>query len=256
MPRFAANISHLFPELPYGERFRAAAWAGFEGVEVLYPYEHPAKETLRGLLASGLELILINAPPPNYTGGTPGYAAIPGGEERFRSDMRRTLRFAGEIKPGLIHVMAGYDPGPGAFETYVQNLQWLADQAPAQRFTIEPLNPVAQPGYFLNDYHLASDILTAVGRDNVGLQYDSYHAQMIHGDAAGIWERFGAGVFHAQIGAAPDRSEPAPGPIDFPALFAAMDASGYAGWVSAEYTPSHPNTLDTLGWMSWGAGLP
>ncbi|MEX0348911.1 MAG: hydroxypyruvate isomerase family protein [Paracoccaceae bacterium] len=251
MPRFAANISHLFQELPYAERFRAAAQVGFEGVEVLYPYEHPAKETHRGLLANGLDFVLINAPPPNYTGGTPGYAAIPGGEGRFQTDMRRTLRFAKELKPGLIHVMAGYDAGPGAFETFVQNLQWLADQAPSQRFTIEPLNPVAQPGYFLNDYQLAAEVLSAVARPNIGLQYDSYHAQMIHGDAAEIWERFGTTAFHAQIGAAPDRSEPAAGPIDFPALLAAIDDSGYAGWVSAEYTPSRPDTADTLDWMTW-----
>lgn len=251
MPQFAANISLLFGELPYADRFKAAADAGFAAVEVLFPYEHPAKETSRGLLANGLDLVLINAPPPNYTGGQPGYAAIPGGEDRFQSDMRRTLRFAGEIKPELIHVMAGYDPGPGAFQTFVQNLQWIADQAPQQRFTIEPLNQTAQPGYFLNDYSLAVEVLSAVERSNVGLQYDTYHAQMIHGDAAGIWERHRDHVFHVQIGTAPDRTEPAPGSIDFPALFAAIDGGGYAGWVSAEYTPSVPVTEDTLGWMSW-----
>ncbi len=249
MPRFAANISLLFAELPFLDRFPAAANAGFEAVEILFPYDIAAKNTRRALLANGLELVLINAPPPNYTGGTPGYAAISGGEDRFQRDIRRVMRYAEQLKPEHIHIMAGYEQGPDAQASFVRNLQWAADQHPNQKFTIEPLNAGAQPGYFLNDYDLAADILTAVDRVNVGLQFDSYHAQVIHGDAAGIWERFHPLVTHAQIGAAPDRSEPAPGPIDFPSLFAAMDGCGYQGWVSAEYDPSTPRTVQSLHWM-------
>lgn len=247
MPRFAANISLLFRELPYADRFRAAADAGFEGVEILFPYEHPAKETYRGLLANGLEFVLMNAPPPNYAGGTPGYAALPDGAERFRSDMRRVLRFADELRPGLIHVMAGHDRSDAAFATFVANLQWLADLAPHRKFTIEPLNEVAQPGYFLNDYGLARVVLDAVARDNVGLQYDSYHAEMIHGDALAVWQDFGARAFHAQISAAPDRSEPRS--ADIAPLLAAMDDSGHSGWVSAEYHPTTPATAASLSWL-------
>ena len=249
MPRFAANISLLFTELPYLDRFTAAAESGFKAVEILFPYDVAAKDTRRALLANGLDLVLINAPPPNYTGGTPGYGAIPGGEARFEHDIRRVLRYAGELKPGLIHIMAGYTKDPEAKATFIRNLQWAADLAPDQGFTIEPLNAGDQPGYFLDDYDLAADVLDAVNRANVALQYDSYHAQLIHGDAADIWDRFGARAAHVQLGAAPDRSEPAPGSIDFPALFQAIDASGYSGWVSAEYNPTTKRTEDSLGWM-------
>ncbi|MBE1285149.1 MAG: TIM barrel protein [Rhodobacteraceae bacterium] len=253
MPRFAANISLLFAELPYLDRFEAAARSGFKAVEILFPYDCAAKDTQRALISNGLDLVLINAPPPNYTGGTPGFAALPGGEARFQSDMRRVMRYAEMLKPGLIHVMAGYVQGGEAQETFVRNLQWVADLAPSQRFTIEPLNAQDQPGYFLNDYSLATRVLDQVDRPNVGLQFDAYHAQMIHGDAAQVWQDHAERAVHVQIGAAPDRSEPGRGPVDFPALFQAIDASGYKGWVSAEYTPSTPMTQASLGWMK-GAG--
>lgn len=249
MPEFAANISLLFTELPYLDRFSAAADAGFTAVEILFPYDVAAKETSRALLANGLGLVLINAPPPNYTGGVPGYGAIPGEEARFEHDIRRVMRYAGVLKPGLIHIMAGNSKGAEAQATFVRNLQWAADLAPDQGFTIEPLNSGDQPGYFLDDYDLAAQVLKQVDRANVGLQYDSYHAQLIHRDAAQIWNRFGALAFHVQLGAAPNRSEPAPGPIDFPALLRAIDASGYDGWISAEYHPTTKRTEDSLRWM-------
>ncbi len=249
MPRFAANLSLLFAELPYLDRFPAAAQAGFTAVEILFPYDLAAKETRRALLSSGLDLALINAPPPNYTGGQPGYAAVPGGGPRFQSDIRRVLRYASVLRPRMIHIMSGYSSDPGAFACFVENLQWAADFAPDQQFTIEPLNPISQPDYYLNDYDLAAEVLDRVDRPNVGLQYDSFHAQMIHGDALAVWHRFQPRIVHAQIGAAPDRSEPGRGEMDFPALFAAMDQSGYDGWVSAEYTPSTQRTQDSLAWM-------
>ncbi len=249
MPRFAANISMLFAELPYLDRFAAAANAGFTAVEILSPYDFAAKETQRALLANGLELLLINAPPPNYTGGEPGYAALPGGVDRFQRDIRRVLRYGEMLNVGLIHVMAGYAKGDEARDTFITNLRWAADFAPQQRFTIEPLNAGDQPGYFLDDYNLAAEVLEAVNRPNVGLQYDAYHAQMIHGDAAKVWESFGKQAVHVQIGAAPSRCEPGTGPVDFDALFRAIDDSGYEGWVSAEYTPSTLCTEDSLGWM-------
>ncbi len=250
MPRFAANLSLLFTELPYLDRFAAAARAGFEAVEVLFPYDLAAKETRRALLTHGLDLVLINAPPPNYTGGPPGYAAIPGGETRFQSDIRRVLRYAEILRPKHIHIMSGYASGPQAMACFVQNLQWAADAAPNQQFTIEPLNPMSQPDYFLNDYALATNVLDQVDRPNVGLQFDSFHAHMIHGDALAIWHQYRDRVVHAQIGAAPDRSEPGLGTTDFSRLFKSMDDSNYQGWVSAEYTPSTPRTEQSLGWIN------
>ncbi len=249
MPRFAANITMLFAELPYLERFSAAAQAGFEAVEILFPYELAAKETQRALLSSGLELLLINAPPPNYTGGMPGYAALSGGVERFRRDVCRVMRYAEILRPGAIHIMSGYTEGDLAKQTFIQNLQWAADLAPTQQFTIEPLNTGDQPNYFLNDYNLAAEVLDAVNRPNVGLQYDAYHAQMIHGDALKVWETFADRVVHIQIAAAPGRCEPGTGPVDFEELFAAIDDYGYKGWVSAEYNPTTQRTQDSLGWM-------
>ncbi|MBJ6372033.1 hydroxypyruvate isomerase family protein [Sedimentitalea arenosa] len=249
MPRFAANLTLLFAELPYLDRFDAAAEAGFAAVEILFPYDLPAKETRRALLRNGLDLVLMNAPPPNYTGGSPGYGAVPGGEGRFQHDIRRVMRYAEILKPRFIHVMSGYTKDAAARDTFIANLQWAADEAPQQLFTIEPLNPSDQPGYFLDDFDLAADILDVVDRPNVGLQYDSYHAQVIHGDAQAVWDRLGHRAMHVQIGAAPDRSEPGRGPTDFPALFSAIDASGYDGWVSAEYHPSTPRTEDSLDWM-------
>lgn len=249
MPRFAANLTLLFAELPYLDRFDAAATAGFSAVEILFPYDAPAKDTRRALLRNGLDLVLINAPPPNYTGGTPGYGAIPGGEGRFEHDIKRTLRYAAELRPRFIHVMAGYTKDDAAEATFVRNLQWAADHAPEQRFTIEPLNSDDQPGYFLDDYALAARILDTVDRPNVGLQYDSYHAEMIHGNAMQVWETYKNRAVHIQIGAAPKRSEPGSGPTDFAALFAAIDASNYAGWVSAEYHPSTARTEDSLHWL-------
>ena len=250
MPRFAANISLLFTEFPYAERFGAAAEAGFEGVEVLFPYEHAAKETTRPLLTHGLPMVLMNAPPPNYTGGEPGWAAAPDDVARFRSDMGRVLRFAEAVKPQMIHVMSGPGEGEAAAKTFADNLAWLADQAPQQRFNIEPLNPYDFPGYFLNDYDLAADLLARIDRPNVALQYDSLHAQRINGDALGTWERFKHLSAHVQISQSPDRSEPGPGEVDFAALFEAILASGYDGWISAEYRPRGDTTLEGLGWLA------
>lgn len=249
MPRFAANISMLFAELPYLDRFEAAAKAGFKAVEILSPYDVAAKETQRALLANGLKLLLINAPPPNYTGGEPGYAAQPGQSDRFQRDIRRVLRYGEVLGVGIIHIMAGYAKGDDARDIFINNLRWAADFAPDQQFTIEPLNAGDQPGYFLDDYNLAAEVLDAVNRPNVSLQYDAYHAQMIHGDAAKVWQSFGDRAAHVQIGAAPSRCEPGTGPVDFDDLFQVIDDSGYKGWVSAEYTPSTTRTEDSLSWL-------
>ena len=164
--------------------------------------------------------------------------------------MARVLRFAKVLKPQMIHVMSGPGKGAEAADMFVDNLTWLADQAPHQRFNVEPLNSYDFPGYFMNDYDLAAELLARIDRPNVALQYDSYHAQRITGDALGTWERFKDIAVHVQIGQAPDRSEPGPGPVDFPALFAAIDKSGYSGWVSAEYNPKAPTTAQGLGWMT------
>lgn len=248
MPRFAANISLLFTEHPFIERFAAAARAGFDGVEILFPYDHSAAEIRAALDAAGLELALYNAPPP---GADAAFPALPGGEAAFRDTMDEVLARAETLRPGAIHVMAGYTDDPRAEATFTVNLQWLCDRAPSQAFTIEPLNPGDQPGYVLTDYELAARILDGVDRPNLGLQYDSYHSHVIHGDALATWRRHAPLVRHVQLGAPPDRSEPRfdQGPVDFPALLAAIEASGYDGWISGEYNPGTEKTDDSLGWM-------
>ena len=247
--KFAANLSHLWPELPYLDRFGAAAAAGFVAVEVLFPYDIAAKDTQRALLANGLQMILINAPPPNYTGGARGFAAQPEMVQRFQYDMRRVFRYAEALGVSFVHVMTGEAQGSAARQTLVDNLKWAADAAPkGLTLTLEPLNAKAMPGYFLNDYALAADVLAAVDAPNVGLQYDSYHAQMIHGDAVAVFEQYLPLIRHIQIGDAPDRGAPGTGDVDFDGLFQRIKAAEYTGWISGEYSPDGP-TEDRLGWM-------
>ncbi len=249
MPRFAANLNFLFKELPFLERFEAAARHGFQAVEVLFPYDHAAREITERLQAHGLKMALINTPPPNWAGGDRGFAAIPGGEARFRHDFTRALRFARVLGAGHLHVMAGRAHGLVARRTYLENLKWAAAQAPRQSLTIEPINPVDMEGYFLNDFALAAQVIAEVGAPNLGLQYDAYHAQMITGDAERVWEEHGHLVRHVQVAGCPGRHEPFPCDIDYPRFFRALDVTGYKGWVSGEY---HPQGLtpDGLGWMT------
>ncbi len=245
----AANLSLLWPELPYLDRFDAAAASGFEAVEILFPYDLAAKETHRALVRNGLQMILLNAPPPNYSGGARGFGAVPGSEGRFQHDMRRAFRYAKALGAGMIHVMSGEAEGDEAQETFVRNLQWAAEAAPkGLTLMVEPLNPVSMPGYFMNDYALAAKVLEAVERPNVALQYDCFHAQMIHGDAVAVFRQYAAIIGHVQLGDAPDRTAPGTGTVRFADLFDAMRACDYKGWIAAEYHPGGP-TEKTLDWM-------
>jgi len=247
MPRFAANLTRLFTELPLLERFGAARAAGFAGVEVLFPYDLAARDMLDRLAINDLSLVLINCPPPNYTDGPRGFAAVPEGEARFRHDFKRAQRYARALGAQHLHLMAGVAEGEAARATYIDNLRWAAAEAPGQSLTIEPINRGDMPGYFLADYDLALEVLDAVAAPNLRLQFDAYHAQRITGDVPGTWARVASRVAHVQVGGYPGRHEPAGGEIDYPAFFAALDAEGYSGWVSGEYTPAGL-TEDGLGW--------
>lgn len=249
MPRFAANLTWLFTELPLMERFAAAREAGFEGVEVQFPYDAPAQDMRDQLVFNRLAFVSINAPPPNYTGGVQGFAALPGGQERFRRDFDRALRFAGVLKPRHIHIMAGAAEGPEARAAFVENLRWAAARAQRQSLTIEPINRSDMPGYFLSDFDLAAEVLDEVGAPNLGMQFDAYHAQMLTGDVLATWARHSARVRHVQVGGHPGRGEPAGGDIDWPAFLAAVAAAGYDGWIAAEYRP-RTTTRAGLGWMA------
>ncbi len=245
MPRFAANLSLLFTELPLLERFGAARKAGFQGVEILFPYDAAVPALQDRLARTELPLVLINAPPPNYTGGPRGFAATPGGEERFRSDFRRAARYAQTLGAEHLHVMAGAAEGPRAREVYVRNLAWAAAAAPGLTLTIEPINPHDVPGYFLADFGLARDVIEEVGAPNLRLQFDSYHAHRLTGDVLGTWDRVRDLVAHVQVGGYDGRHEPRD-----PAFLERLDADGYEGWVSGEY---HPRTVTEEG-LDWLRG--
>lgn len=252
MPRFCANLTTLFTEMPLSQRIGAARQAGFGAVEILFPYEDNAADLMRVLAANDMPLALINAPPPNYTGGARGFAAVPGGEARFASDLRRALRYARALGAQHIHLMAGVADGAQARAVFVANLRHAVHSAPRQSFTIEPINRADMPGYFLADYALAVDLIDEVAAPNLGLQFDAYHAHRITGDVIGTWDAVRAHVRHVQIAGFPGRHEPlgpaAGGEIDYPAFFARLDGDGYRGWVSAEYTPAG-RTEKGLGWM-------
>jgi hydroxypyruvate isomerase len=253
MPKFAANISFLWKDLSVPNRIVAAAAAGFGAVEILFPYDTPAPEIRDALARTGLPLALINCPPPNYTGGARGFAAVPESRDRFRSDFRRALRQAQVLKAEHLHIMAGVAEGSEAEAVYIENLAWACAEAPEQSLTIEPINPHDMPGYFLNDFDLAARVIGAVGADNLGLQFDAYHAHRITGDVAGTWDRHRALVRHVQVADHPGRHEPGSGEIDLAGFFARLDADGYAGWVSAEYTPA--GDVDAgLGWLQGMVG--
>ncbi len=242
MPRLAANLSLLFTELPFLERFAAARKAGFGGVEVLFPYDVPVPAMKDRLDRTGLPLVLINAPPPNYAGGPRGFAAVPGGEERFRSDFRRAARYAATLGARHLHVMSGAAEGPAARDTFRRNLAWAAEAAPGLSLTVEPINPHDMPGYFLQDFDQARAVIEEVGAPNLRLQFDSYHAHRLTGDVLGTWARMRDLVAHVQIGGYAGRHEP-----DDPAFLRQLDADGYDGWVSGEYHPRGV-TEEGLGW--------
>lgn len=247
MPRFAANLSWLFTELPFMDRFEAAKAAGFDAVEVLFPYDCPVQDMRDQLVLNGLTYVLMNCPPPNATGGPQGFAAIPGLEDRFRRDFDRTLRFADVLKPRHLHIMAGATDAPEARATYIANLKWAAGRAAGRSLTIEPINRADMPGYYLADFDLAAEVIDAVAAPNLALQFDAYHAQHITGDVMATWARHGARAVHVQIAGFPGRHEPAGGAIDYPAFFARLDRDGYKGWVAAEYRP----TADTRAGLGW-----
>lgn len=245
----AANLSLLWPELPFESRFAAAAAAGFKAVEVLFPYGPDTGITKAALAEHDLKLILLNAPSP--LSDPRGFAAQPDAVAAFRADILTALDCAASLGAPFIHVMTGEAAGEAAKATLIDNLRWASDVAPdGITLTLEPLNRVSMPGYFLSDYGLAADILAAVERPNIALQYDSFHAQMIHGNATRVYETYRDLIAHVQIGDAPDRSGPGAGEIDFESLFAALQAAGYAGWISGEYHPGRP-TEETLDWMTF-----
>ncbi|WP_454763809.1 2-oxo-tetronate isomerase [Cupriavidus campinensis] len=254
MPRFAANLSMMYTEHDFLDRFAAAAADGFQAVEYLFPYDHPAAEIRKRLDDNGLVQALFNAPPGDWAAGERGTAALPGREAEFRTAFARALEYAGVIGNDRVHVMAGLVP-PDADRarcraTYLENLAYAAASAAAHGVTvlIEPINTRDMPGYFLNRQDDGQAICAQVGAANLKVQFDCYHCQIMEGDLAVKLRRDFAGIGHIQIAGVPDRHEPDLGELNYPYLFNVMDELGYAGWIGCEYRP-RAGTSAGLGWL-------
>jgi len=258
MPRFAANLSMLYNEHAFLDRFAAAAADGFDAVEFLFPYEHPAAELAARLKAHGLQQVLFNSPPGDWARGERGLACLPGREDEFRRGVARAIEYARSLACPRVHLMAGLVP-TGAERaalqaTYVANLAWAAAQARDIHFLIEPINTRDIPGFFLNRQDHAHEIVQLVGAPNLKVQMDLYHCQIVEGDLAKKVEQYLATgrVGHFQIAGVPERHEPDVGELNYPYLFALIDRLGYEGAIGCEYRPrdSGPGgTTAGLGWL-------
>jgi hydroxypyruvate isomerase len=259
MPRFAANLSMMFNEVPFLERFAAARKAGFEGVEFLFPYEFKPAELSARLKGEGLTQVLFNMAPGDWANGERGLASMPGRQAEFRGSVGQALEYAAALDCKLVHCMAGIPaadtPAVTSAALFAANLAWAAEQAHAAGVTlvIEPINHRDMPGYFLNTQAQGAAIIDAIGRDRLGLQFDVYHVQTAEGDITKRMERYMPVIRHMQIADVPGRHEPGTGEIGWPYVFRRMDELGYQGWVGCEYRPAGETTAG-LGWRQRFAG--
>jgi len=254
MPRFAANLSMMFNEVPFLERFAAAAGAGFDGVEYLFPYEFTPDAIASELKKHGLTNVLFNLPPGDWAAGERGITCLPGREEEFRAGVVKAADYAKALGTTRVHAMAGILPsGTSAAEahaTYIANLKYAAAEFDQHGITllIEAINTRDMPGFFLNTQAQAFAVLEEVGAGNLKMQMDLYHMQVMEGDLAMKLSKYAAHCGHVQIASVPKRNEPDSGEVNYPYLFAHLDQIGYTGWVGCEYRPAH-TTLEGLGWF-------
>jgi hydroxypyruvate isomerase len=252
MPRFAANLSMMFTEHAFPARFQAAADAGFDAVEFLFPYDHPAQDVSDWCRRAGVEQVLFNLSPGDWEAGDRGLAALPGRKEEFRQSLRRALDYAAIIGTTRLHMMAGIaDPSDPAHQAcYREQLALAADAAAEQGVTImiEPINGRDMPGYFLDDFDRAAGLVEDLGRPNVRLQFDIYHRQILRGDVLTGLKTLMPLIGHVQIASVPARNEPGTGELDDFRICRALDELGYEGFVGCEYRP-RAGTVDGLGWL-------
>nr|HEV8009738.1 2-oxo-tetronate isomerase [Bradyrhizobium sp.] len=257
MPRFAANLTFMFTEVPFLDRFDAAAAAGFTAVEYLFPYDHPAEQIGERLRRNGLTQALFNLPPGNWDAGERGFAALP---ERF-SDLQQSLRtalpYAQATGVKRLHLLSGIAQrsNPQAVAAYRKSVIAAAEFfAPyGLDVVIEPINPRSVPGYFLNDFTFARDLILELKIPNLKLQFDIFHCGIIHGDVTMRLREMMPIIGHIQIASIPSRHEPDGEELNYPFLFAELDRLGYDGFVGCEYNP-RGNTADGLGWFRPFAG--
>lgn len=231
MAKIAANITLLFPDLPLLDRIDEAKALGFDGVECLFPYGTPAAQFRQRLQQVGVPCVLINMPVPDWDLGGRGCGAVPGLQDQFRAHFMQALDYARASDVPRIHVLAGKTDDPQGFDVFVDNLRWACDQAPDRMLLIEPLNPKDMPGYWLNDFARAADVIKVAGRDNLGLQYDLWHARQI-GQVWRHWSRIAPHLTHVQFAGLVDRGTP--DELCVQAL-RTIAFGPYDGWFSAEY---------------------
>jgi 2-dehydrotetronate isomerase len=254
VPNFAANLTMMFTEVPFLERFSAAAQAGFKAVEFLFPYEHHAEDIATQLKTNRLQNVLFNLPPGDWANGERGMASLPGREVEFRENVTKALAYAQALGTPCLHAMAGLLPegaDAAAHRTsFVANLRYACAQAAKQGITIliEPINTRDIPRYFLNTQADAHAIREEVGAANLKVQMDFYHVQIVEGDIAMKVRRYLPHIGHIQIAGVPERNEPDTGEINYPYLFRLLDELGYDGWLGCEYRPAK-GTAEGLGWM-------
>ena len=254
MPVFAANLTMLFTEVPFLERFALAKAAGFTCVEYLFPYDYPAAELKRQLEIHGLRQVLFNLPSGDWAKGDRGIAADPGRVEEFRAGIPRALEYAQALRVSKLNCLAGKRiagvDDQQHLETLVGNLRYAARHLGSRglRLMVEPVNHYDIPGFFLNRTDQALAVLDAVDEPNVFLQYDLYHAQREDEDLAAVLRKNLARIGHVQAADNPGRHQPGTGEINFPFLFQELDRLGFQGQVGLEYVPS-PDTRSSFGWI-------
>ncbi len=255
MPKFAANLSMLFTEAPFLERFALARAAGFEAVEFLFPYEYAAAEIAARLKQHQLQLVLFNLPPGDWAAGERGMACHPGRQAEFEAGLALALEYALQLGAPRLHCMAGLlPPGVSAQQAracYLENLRLAAGrlQPHGIELLIEPINHYDMPGYFLQHSAQAADIIADSGSDNLFLQYDIYHMQRMEGELCNTIAARLPLIRHMQLADTPGRHEPGSGEINYRHLFAFIDGLGYDGWIGCEYRP-RADTAAGLGWRS------
>ena len=243
MPRFAANLSMLFTELPFLERFKAAAEAGFSAVEFMFPYEFSARDIAAALKDNGLELVLHNLPAGDWARGDRGIACQPNRVAEFREGVSKAIDYAHALGCPKLNCLAGLSPDGAAAEkargVLIENLQYAAEKLEAAKIDLllEPVNSRDIPGFFVDRPSLGLAIVAATGAKNLKLQYDVYHAQVMEGDLVNTIEREFARIGHIQVADNPGRHEPGTGEIAYPFVFRKIDELGYDGWIGCEYKP-------------------
>ena len=254
MPKFAANLTMLFNEVPFMERFAAAKAAGFEAVEYLFPYAYDKNELVQALKANGLKQVLHNLPAGNWEAGERGIACHPDRVEEFRAGVDKAIEYATALGCPQVNCLAGKLPAgvtrEQAHATLVANLKFAAPKLKAAgiKLLIEPINHFDIPGFFLNYTAQAAAIIDEVGSDNLYIQYDLYHAQRMEGELAATVQKHLARIPHIQLADNPGRNEPGTGEMNYAFLFKHLDAIGYTGWIGCEYKPK-TTTVEGLGWI-------